>query len=235
MKAEHSQLTRTIDIKNRAGQVIGQKEVVTYQGLLSKAHEEGLRAIKTNLLQTPGPENGHAAIVKAVVETEKGSFEGIGDANPENVGSFIVPHLIRMAETRAKARALRDAVNVGVISFEELDGDALAEEPSVGGSGAKATKSVRSVNGSTLSRRPTPKAVNGGGQLDPMTEAQRRSLFRILAGQGLSTDAAHEQLKDLFGLDSLTLVSKADATAMIDRLLSEGPSEEGVRPNGGSS
>ncbi len=233
MKAEHGQLTRTIDIKNRAGQVVGQKEVVTYQGLLSKAHEEGLRAIKTNLLQTPGPENGHAAIVKAVVETEKGSFEGIGDANPENVGSFIVPHLIRMAETRAKARALRDAVNVGVISFEELDGDALADEVG-GGSGARVSKSSRSVNGSTLSKRQAPRPVNGGGQSDPMTEAQRRYLFRILAGQGLSTEAAHEQLKDLFGVESLTLVSKADATAMIDRLLTEGPAE-GAQINGGTS
>lgn len=88
MKTES--LTRTIEIKNRAGQVIGQKEVVTYEGLLCKAHEEGLKAIRTALIQAPGPDNGHTAIVKAEVETGKGVFEGIGDANPENVGSFIV-------------------------------------------------------------------------------------------------------------------------------------------------
>ncbi len=53
-------------------------------------------------------------------------FSGIGDANPENVGKHIVKHLIRMAETRAKARALRDAINIGVTAYEELD----AAEPS---------------------------------------------------------------------------------------------------------
>jgi len=110
MKAE-SALIRTIEIKDRTGRVVGAKEVVTYQGLLSKAHEEGLVRVKTALLQIPAGDNGQVAIAKAEVETSKGVFEGLGDASPENVNSFIVPHLIRMAETRAKARALRDAVN----------------------------------------------------------------------------------------------------------------------------
>ena len=229
MKTES--LTRSIEIKNRAGQVIGQKEVVTYEGLLAKAHEEGLKAIRTTLVQAPLDQNNLTAIVKAEVATEKGSFEGIGDANPENVGSFIVPHLIRMAETRAKARALRDAVNIGVISFEELDGEALASEASDPGLGAKppVSRTRRNVGNMTDSAKPGRKGANGGGQ-DPMTEAQRRYLFRILAGQGLSTEAAHEQLRDLFGVEDLTLVSKFDAGHMIDRLLQE--SGEG-KPNGG--
>src|SRR5688572_19358204 len=121
MKAQ-SPLSRSIDLKDRNGQIIGAKEVVTYQGLLSKAHEEGLSQIRTSLLQIPLDENGRTAIAKAEVSTSKGLFEGLGDASPENVNSFIVPHLIRMAETRAKARAFRDAVNVGVLSLEELEG-----------------------------------------------------------------------------------------------------------------
>jgi hypothetical protein len=209
-------LIRTIEIKDRTGRVIGTKEVVTYQGLLSKAHEEGLQRVATRLVQVPSDENGRTAIAKALVETKKGRFDGIGDANPENVNSFIVPHLIRMAETRAKARALRDAVNVGVISFEELDGDGVLPNGSDLGSGA--SEPPRASRGaSRTSPRPTPSTGGGNGAL--MTEAQRRYLFRILAGQGIDNEAAHEYLKSHFGVEALSQVTKAQATTAIDELL----------------
>jgi hypothetical protein len=99
------------------------KRFVLYAGLLEEAHSRGLRSIETELLQVPGKENGDVAIVKAVIRTEEGKFGGIGDASPQNVNRAIAPHLIRMAETRAKARALRDAINVGVTAFEELGGE----------------------------------------------------------------------------------------------------------------
>ena len=92
------------------------KRFVLYAGLLEEAHSRGLRSIETELLQVPSKENGEVAIVKAVIRTEEGKFAGIGDASPQNVNRAIAPHLIRMAETRAKARALRDAINVGEVS-----------------------------------------------------------------------------------------------------------------------
>jgi hypothetical protein len=202
-----NELTRTIQIKDRAGKVVGTKEVVTYQGLLSKAHEEGLAHVATKLLQIPTEENGRTAVARALVETKKGRFEALGDASPENVNSFIVPHLIRMAETRAKARALRDAVNVGVLSFEELDGESTFEN------GTDPAASPPSL--------PPPAQPASRDADDRMTEAQRRYLFRILAGRGVEAQAAHEYLKDAFGMPTLAEVGKRDASDLIDRLLSE--------------
>lgn len=98
------------------------QEFITYEGLLSEAHAKGLKSIRTRLVQLPDSTNGQTAVVTAEVELEGGKvFAGIGDANPQNVNSMIAKHLIRMAETRAKARAFRDAVNIGMTSIVELD------------------------------------------------------------------------------------------------------------------
>lgn len=107
-----------------------------------------------------------------------------------------------MAETRAKARALRDAVNVGEVSFEELNGD-----PVPAGEAGHAE---------------APQATTGGsGNGAAMTEAQGRYLFRLMAGQGLETEAAHERLKELLGVASLTEASRGAASRLIDELLRE--------------
>ncbi len=117
------------------------KRMVLFAGLLDQGHQQGLKSIDTELIQAPGQDNGSVAIVKAVVELEDGRrFSGIGDASPENVGRMIAPHLLRMAETRAKARALRDAVNVGVTAFEEMGGD---EEPAQGSGTIRTTEDTR--------------------------------------------------------------------------------------------
>jgi hypothetical protein len=214
---KQDRLIRRIDVRDRNGRVVGTRDVVTYQGLLSKAHDEGLTLVKTTLVQIPTDENARTAIVRSEVTTGKGTFEAIGDANPENVNSFIVPHLIRMAETRAKARALRDAVNVGVISREELDGDDSVTDGFDPGSG-------RTQN-SPAPQHASPPAGNGAAL---MTEAQRRYLFRILAGQGLQGDVAHDRLKELFDVPSLSVVTKSEATSVIDRLLNEASQEASI-------
>jgi len=216
-------LFRTVDVKDRHGRVTGTKEVALYKGLLAKAHEEGLSSIRTRQLQFATDDNARTAISKARVITSKGTFEGIGDASPENVPPHILPHLNRMAETRAKARALRDAVNIGVVSFEELDGASEAAGPSDLGSGAP---SDNGAAGRPKTPKASPSESRSGNGHDPlMTESQRRYLFRILAGWGYSGEPAMEYLKDHLGVDSISGLTKFAATKLIDRLLQTAPSE----------
>ena len=216
MSAINPQFIRTIQLKDKAGRVVGTKDVVVYAGLLSKAHDDGLKSIRTSLEQTPVKDNGWIAIVKAIVETSKGIFEGIGDASPENVTSFVVPHLIRMAETRAKARALRDAVNVGVISFEELDGDELHAREAVHGSGAN--RSAAATNGGPRHRRGGNGTNGSSAVFTPMSESQRRFIFRLLASQGLLQEQAHQHLLDHLHVEALAKVSREQASGFIDEL-----------------
>ena len=239
MKADQANI-RTVDVHDRAGNVVGSKDVVLYAGLLSQAHEEGLARVRTSILQIPTEENGRLAIVKAEVETSKGLFEAIGDACPENVDDFLAPHLIRVAETRAKARALRDAVNVGVVSFEELDGVSLDRDSSPGSGAQPASRSPRHAKPAPAPARPRgngngqPKAApRAGNGSEPMSEAQRRYLFRLMAGQGYQKEAAEERLKDLFEVGSLSEVTKVAATKAIDQLLNPAPQEvgRGATPN----
>lgn len=210
------QLIKRVDIKDRNGNVVGTKDVVTYPGLLSKAHEEGLVSVKTRLIQAPTEENGRTAISKAIVVTKKGQFEGIGDASPDNVNSFIAPHLIRVAETRAKARALRDAVNIGVVSFEELNGDGAPDEPT-------RTSRRESRPRRELAVRPVPTNPAQANTPDPgpMSESQRRYLFRLMATKGFVAEAAEVKLKELLKVSTLTDATKSQATVLIDQLIRE--------------
>lgn len=130
------------------------KRFVLYAGLLDEFHQRyaGEKGIATELLQIPIAENGNLAIVKATAVARQDdmsyTFEGIGDASPENVARAIVPHIIRMAETRAKARALRDAINIGVTALEELGGkQAPPDEPN--NSAAEATTASQPANPAT--------------------------------------------------------------------------------------
>ena len=97
------------------------KEFVVYAGLLDLAHQKGIQMIQVDVVQYPSKDNGFEAICKATVESKDGqTFIECGDANPKNVNPKISGHILRMAATRAKGRALRDLTNIGMTCLEEL-------------------------------------------------------------------------------------------------------------------
>lgn len=94
------------------------KEYVTHQGLLNEAHKKGLISIETELIV--GPSEDGLIVFKATAKTKDKTFTCYGDASKNNVNSMIVPHVMRMAETRAINRTLRLLTNIGMTSIEEL-------------------------------------------------------------------------------------------------------------------
>jgi hypothetical protein len=216
------------------------KQYVLFAGLLDEAHSRGLRSIDTHLIQVPDDQNGNVAIVKATAEMEDGShFSGIGDASPENVGRNIVPHIIRMAETRAKARALRDAVNVGATALEELsDGD---DAPPADGFESSSTRSrptpIRNAQrGSRSEEAPaqgTRAPEDNGKAEEPSSPAAasrrggagkaRKSqvdLLKTLAVEWRGENGV-ERLENRIG-KPLADLTRAEADEWIDRLTPEG-------------
>ena len=97
------------------------KNFVTYEGLLDQAHKNGLESIHVEIVQLPTNENNMTAVCRATAKSGNMVFTDFGDASPASVGKNIVPHILRMASTRAKARALRDLTNIGITAGEERD------------------------------------------------------------------------------------------------------------------
>lgn len=227
---------------------------VLYAGLLAEAHSQGLQSIRTELLQVPSEENGGIAICRAVVtmahEQREQVYTGIGDAAVTNVAPAMVHCLIRMAETRAKARALRDAVNVGVAAFEELgEEDAYDGAPERGYAvyatrGARADRSAATqgtaVRGRTSDTRlrspadsdrmPQSDRREPHGGKEAMTEAQSEAIKALCRRHGLDPDAVARETAEAEGLDRLSQTQARDLIKSLNERAKQ--SRSGMAPAG---
>ena len=77
---------------------------IRFEGLLALAHARGLVALETTVVQV----SSDWAVCQSTARFQDGRvFTDIGDASPTNVKKHLAPHFVRMAATRASARALR--------------------------------------------------------------------------------------------------------------------------------
>lgn len=177
-------------IKNLQG-----KEFVLMGGLLELAHQDGLSFTHTEILQFPSQNNDNTTIVRAVVRTGKGEFSGIGDASPASVpNKSIAVHSIRMAETRAVARALRVATNVSMTAFEELGemNDEPKYEPVQQKTGGYTPKPKAEPKAALT---PAPKADAADSQ-DMSTIGQREEIQELCAEKNSGGKKFQDLLKE---------------------------------------
>jgi hypothetical protein len=219
------------------------KTFVLYAGLLAMAHEQGLKSIRTELIQVPSEANNRVAICTATVILEKDGverlFTGIGDAAPNNVAPAMQTCLMRMAETRSKARALRDAVNVGVTAFEELSDEDVHDPAPERGYRLNEGRNRPPERASSAARvgrngaaqvlpetilspvaEPTPipaEMRNPGANL--ITEAQTEAVRNLCRRRGLEADALSAEK---FGADNLAALTQAQAGELIKSLSAPG-------------
>jgi len=215
-----------IPIKDEHGRVVGEVEAITYKGLLALAHEDGLKTVRTKLVQVPDETNSRTAIVSASVKTRKGVFSGVGDASPANVTRRIAPHIIRMAETRAIARALRIAVNVGEVAIEELGEDLTLQVEDMSSHGAaEEAPSAPSLGEPT--RHAAPERYRGRddhpteaapADRRAMTDEQKKLAFRLAYDLGETRDTAAKRVLDALKVERFEYATRADASRAIDEL-----------------
>lgn len=134
-------------------------KILRWEDLLDQLHQQYTNhEIITDCLQIPNEENKYVAIFKCSVKVVRGEgdnaqtrvFQGHGDASPRNVSEQIRPHFFRMAESRSKVRAVRDAVNA---HGELADDKSTLSEREMDSSSAPPAK----ASGTT----PHPDNVNG--------------------------------------------------------------------------
>ena len=219
----------TIPIKNERGEVVGHVDAISLKGLLAIAHGEGLSAITTEVVQLPTDSNAKVAVVRATAETRKGRFSGIGDANPSNVNRRIAPHILRMAESRAVARALRLAVNIGEVALEEL-GDDFAIDA---GARVSTGHADPQLNAPGTAGAPRPSQNNGGNGAgaangrspdvgDRVTARQVSAINSACRRLGVSQTDLSGLLADRYGKQTVSCLTKAEASAVLTHFDSVG-------------
>lgn len=162
-------------------------------GRLRLAHDENKNlSIETSVVQY----NEESTVVQASVKTEKGTFNGLGNASVKR-DKVLSNAILELAETRAIARALRFAgYGVEYTGFEEVgEGKNISEEKQ--NLQAEAQKNSEAA-----------------------TKTQINTIFTIAKNLNISNDELRDLIQDKTGKSFSKDLSKSDASKII-RMLKE--------------
>lgn len=209
------------------------KDFVKYPGLLDLGHKIGISKIDVTPLQFPTKENGKLAICQAEVVSKAGeTFKDIGDADPNNCDTLVAKHVLRMASTRAIARALRSFTNIGMTCLEEIDDFSSLD----GGTVKKTTKAKPTKK--TTPKKDEPKAAKpkqdaekskSGKKSDntktssgtpTMSPAQHKAIQNLAKRRGIGNEELDQMCVEAYGV-ILEKLPSSDASAFIRTLQSK--------------
>ena len=113
------------------------KNAIKSEGLTAVAHQKGMWKCEIEIIQFPNDQNNWTCICKAHIggydwdpieqKIIRVEYTDIGDANVNNVTAMVKQSYIRMAATRAMARAMRKYTNIDMVSSDEIN-DVIEEE-----------------------------------------------------------------------------------------------------------
>ena len=225
-------------LKERFIQNIKGKDFVQYAGVLDLAQQKGLIRLEVELIRYPSADNNYEAICRATAEGKNGElFIDVGDSSKNNTSEQIAKHLIRMASTRAKGRALRDMCNIGIACLEELESvdDVIGstapqktiKKPTIMKPKPSATTNkpeenkvpAKTENAPEPVKKVEPKVSRPNQETDTpaMSEAQKRAIYNLSRRRGISVEDLDKRVADEFGTD-LEKLSSADASICIRNL-----------------
>ena len=214
---------------------INGKDFVLYDGLLGLAHQVGIKQLTVKMLTPPTSENEFTAIFEATAITKEGKiFSDIGDANSKNCDS---PHFIRIAATRAKARALRGVLNVKICSYEEL-----RDKSEVIGKVAENNDLLTSLNSVKMFKTLTQWVYTKGREIDRLTSNEKQKIEQAIMQKRNNLDTSQKESENLCGTllqDMLALSSAQDLhswrvmNAKVVNLLLTNAQKQIIKENGG--
>lgn len=187
----------------------------TYEAVLKLAHEKGLKSLTVEVTQVPNQDNHLLAVCSATaVFADDSVFTEIGDASPKNVNSMIAPHIMRMAATRAKGRALRDGLNIAQALQEEFGGDGKQDKKFL----TSADYIERDVEQKRKEISNLPEEVRS----KPATDKQVNAVIKIATRKGYDADKVKGVAKKLSVGEASSIIGEPK---LLNDVLSEYPED----------
>jgi hypothetical protein len=128
-----------------------------YEALVRRAMSQGLQGLDCTLVQLPGDQNGHHGVVLAAVTTDRGVFRAVGEAWRDLLPPARRGETLTTAETRAKTRALREALGMPALSITHAAaGSAEPPEAEIVSTGVTVAAASAAEASSRSTARTTP-------------------------------------------------------------------------------